>query len=313
MSILTPEVLITWLIGVLALSTVSALPQNARRISKGNNANDSEIVVHINDGPVYFPPNKDGLALRVNGSDGSTITINTMNHKFDGGPITVYKAKIIRAPSDYGCYFWTAEGTVATTSFPTSGTSSKSSFSSGVSSPASSVSRTFYTGSTGITVDNAFLNGEFLTCFPLTDFKGSVLGSDQKTYDIVGIYVSILVPLNPSLPVNPETGNAKFLVAPLVPIRLEPDMTSPHVSNVNDDISSGSVNEEGEGGENNKMIGFYPFPDDVILHNAAIVHAPKPNVRCRAIVQDGNMGPEFSVDTPLPNSVNVVKGIKCYY
>lgn len=314
MSSFTLKTLTFWLISTLTLSTVTALPQNTEVDANTNDANDNEIVIHINEGPYRFPITEGTLTMTVNGSDGRTSIVNTMNHRFESGPITVYKAKIIRAPTDYGCYFWTPESTGATTSFRNSGNPPSSSSSSGVSAPASSVSQTFYSDSPGLAVENAFLDGESLTCFPLDVLQGSVSGSGQITYDTIGIFISILVPLNPNFPANPSTGNAKLLVAPFIPVRVEPISASQGVNDLNNNSESSDGKVEGE--EEYRMVGSLSFPDEIIFLRAAIVHVPNPDARCQILAPErlGNeKKAEFSADAPLQGYFTDITTVKCFY
>lgn len=313
MSRLTLKTVTFWLISALTLSTGFALPQSTEADANKTDANDNEIVVLINEGPFRFPITEGALDIHVNGSDGRTSIIYTMNHKFKSGPITVYKANIISAPTDYGCYFWTPESTGATTSFRNSGNPPGSSSSSGVSAPASSVSQTFYSDSPGLTVENAFLDGVSLTCFPLDVLQGSVLGSGQSTYDTVGIFISILVPLNPNFPVNPSTGNARYLVAPFIPVRIEPVSASQGVNDLN---NSGESSDGKEEEQEYRMVGTYSFPDEIIILRAAIVHEPNPDARCQILAPErlGNeTKAEFSADAPLQGLFTDITTVKCFY
>ena len=128
------------------------------------------------------------------------------------------------------------------------------------------------------------------------------------------------MPLNPNVPVNPSTGNAKLLVAPFIPVRVEPVTASQRVNDLN---NGGERGDGGGGGGGEKeeekeyrMVGSFSFPDEIMILRATIVHWSDPDVRCKMVAPErlGNeTRAEFSANVPLQGFVADVTTVKCFY
>ena len=358
---------ITITTAIITNSGVTALPQSAGNIpdsnNGGNNNNnddingDNSIVLQINENPLTLPLDMGKQVMRPRGVNDANAAIETMNYFFGERPIMIHQAKILQVPERYGCFFWTPEDTAATISYPASGPyklslplssplstpSSSSSMPSGASSAVKFVSETFYSDSVGITANNAFLDANFLTCFPTANMQGSIpdpdsggSGSDsgsvsdtvpdQDTYETVALFLDIVSPMNINSEINPNTGNMVNLQAPFVPIRLDPVQARSSTGITDSDAEVSPIGEiddndidenEEQGGkaERRLKVGYSPFPQTSVVMRSAIVHSTNPNVRCRVTGQDvdgKDTSIVFSAKTPLQQPVSGASYVMCF-